>query len=94
MKVTSATFKDGRWTLEMEEIRSGVFTKRDHSFLMSSVGQLNIPIIPTAMTRTMHRFKGEAQFHTARWPDGLDLRNKRVAIVGTGKRFLQMFTHF
>ena len=31
----------------------------------------------------MDTFKGQS-FHTARWPEGLDLTGKRVAVIGTG----------
>ena len=37
----------------------------------------------------MDTFRGQA-FHTARWPDGLDLTGKRVAVIGTGATGYQL----
>lgn len=44
----------------------------------------NIPAFPGAET-----FTGSA-FHTARWPEGLDLTGKRVAVIGTGATGYQL----
>lgn len=44
----------------------------------------NVPVLPG-----MDSFKGES-FHTARWPAELDLKGKRVAVVGTGATGYQM----
>ena len=49
--------------------------------VISAVGFLSRPNIPTL--EGIDDFHGE-WFHTARWPAGLDLTRKRVAVVGTG----------
>lgn len=49
--------------------------------VMTAVGFLNKPSVPRF--EGFDDFEGE-MFHTARWPEGLDLRGKRVAVVGTG----------
>ena len=50
--------------------------------VIASVGQLGArPNIPSF--EGMETFEGKA-FHTARWPADLDLRGKRVAVIGTG----------
>jgi len=49
--------------------------------VITAVGFLNRPNIPEIPG--MERFGGEA-FHTARWPEDLDLKGKRFAVVGTG----------
>ncbi|HJQ48485.1 MAG TPA: NAD(P)/FAD-dependent oxidoreductase [Amycolatopsis sp.] len=49
--------------------------------VISAVGFLNRPNLP--QIEGMSRFAGPT-FHTARWPQELDLRGKRVAVVGTG----------
>ena len=49
--------------------------------VISSVGQLNRPLIPEIAGRTT--FAGPA-FHTARWDHRVDLRGKRVAVIGNG----------
>ncbi|WP_019635094.1 flavin-containing monooxygenase [Actinomadura atramentaria] len=55
--------------------------------LISACGQLNRPVLPEIDGRDS--FAGEA-FHTARWDHGVDLRGKRVAVVGTGASAIQV----
>jgi 4-hydroxyacetophenone monooxygenase len=55
--------------------------------LISAVGILNVPKMP-AITG-LDRFEGPC-FHTARWPDGLDLRGKRVGVIGNGASAMQV----
>ena len=55
--------------------------------LVSAVGQLNTPHIPDVPGAD--RFAG-LSFHTARWPEGLDLTGQRVAVVGTGASAYQV----
>ena len=55
--------------------------------MFAAVGFLNRPNIPD--------FEGKAEFqglswHSARWPEGMDLRGKRVAVIGTGCTGYQM----
>ncbi len=57
------------------------------SAVISAVGQLNRPNIPDVPGR--ERFDGPA-FHSAQWPEGLDLTGKRVAVVGTGASAFQL----
>jgi 4-hydroxyacetophenone monooxygenase len=55
--------------------------------LVSAIGHFNRPNdIPFRGTDT---FEGEV-FHSARWPEGLDLAGKRVALVGTGASSVQI----
>ena len=49
--------------------------------VITAVGLLSRPSIPAI--EGMETFAGEL-FHTARWPDGLDVAGKRIAVVGTG----------
>ena len=65
---------------------SGEEQTRVRAFV-SAVGQLNRPLIP--------QIEGEALFrgvrcHTSRWPEGLDLAGKRVAVIGTAATALQV----
>ena len=50
--------------------------------VIASVGFLSRPNMPDI--EGMETFEGKA-FHTARWPTGLDLKGKRVAVIGTGE---------
>lgn len=55
--------------------------------VISCVGFLNRPNLPAFPGA--EDFAG-AQFHTARWPEGLDLGGKRVAVIGSGATSYQM----
>jgi 4-hydroxyacetophenone monooxygenase len=55
--------------------------------LISAVGQLNVPAVPAV--GGIDRFAGPA-FHSACWPDGLDITGQRVAVVGTGASAMQI----
>jgi 4-hydroxyacetophenone monooxygenase len=55
--------------------------------VITAVGFLNRPNVP--------EFEGSVEFqglswHTARWPQGIDTRGKRVAVIGTGCTGYQM----
>lgn len=55
-------------------------------FLVAAVGQLNRPAYPNI--EGLEKFKGRA-FHSARWEHDYDLKNKRVAVIGTGASAIQ-----
>ena len=56
-------------------------------FVISAVGSLNIPRLPDIPG--MDSFSGPS-FHSARWPEGLDLAGKRFALVGAGASGFQI----
>ncbi len=55
--------------------------------VIASVGFLSRPNLPSF--EGMETFEGKS-FHTARWPQDLDLKGKRVAVIGTGATGYQM----
>ncbi len=55
--------------------------------VISAVGQLNRPQLPDIEGRDT--FAGLAM-HSARWVDGADLRDERVAVIGTGASAFQI----
>jgi 4-hydroxyacetophenone monooxygenase len=55
--------------------------------IISGVGFLNRPNMPDIAGADS--FKGQI-VHTARWPDKLDLKGKRVAVIGSGATSYQM----
>ena len=55
--------------------------------LISAVGQLNRPLFPDIADR--ESFAGPA-FHSARWRPDVDLRGRRVAVIGTGASAMQL----
>ena len=54
--------------------------------VITAVGQLREPKLPDIPG--IDRFKGPS-FHSGRWDHGVDLRNKRVAVIGTGASAFQ-----
>ena len=54
--------------------------------IISAVGQLNRPRIPDI--KGINTFKGPS-FHSARWDHSIDLKGKRVAVIGTGASAFQ-----
>ncbi|QFZ18801.1 flavin-containing monooxygenase [Saccharothrix syringae] len=86
-EVVAAAWDDraSRWRLTVRTPR-GV-TEEECDVLVSAVGQLNRPRLPDVPGRD--EFAGPA-FHTARWDHSVDLRGKRVAVVGTGASAFQV----
>jgi len=82
VEVTSADFDEAsaRWHLTVGD---GII---EANAVISAVGQLNRPSIPPIAG--IDRFGGPL-FHTSRWDSSVDLKGKRVAIVGTGASAMQ-----
>ena len=90
-EVTEAKWDDSekQWVLDCEvsggskdsEFGDGKYTMTS-DFVVSAVGQLNQPKLPTF--DGMDEFKGKTM-HSARWDWTFDLTGKRVAIVGNGE---------
>ncbi len=83
VEVTGATFDDATRTWRVRT-RSGEVLEAD--VLVPAVGQLSQPVIPELPGR--EEFAGPA-FHSAQWRHDVDLRGKRVAVVGTGASAIQ-----
>ena len=69
------------WTLRIVGGEGGDREEPGYQALVSAVGQLNRPHWPSI--DGIERFAGQS-FHSAEWDHGIDLRGKRVAIIGTG----------
>ncbi|MGQ0700819.1 MAG: flavin-containing monooxygenase [Panacagrimonas sp.] len=70
------------WTLSLADgkaIRSNVF--------VSAIGMFNEILYPDIAG--LKDFEGQT-LHSARWPDHVDLRGKRVAVIGTAASAIQM----
>lgn len=50
--------------------------------VISAIGVLNVPSFPREL-EGIRDFKGSA-FHSAQWDHSIDLKNKRVAVIGNG----------
>jgi cation diffusion facilitator CzcD-associated flavoprotein CzcO len=83
-EVTSAIWDERSFTYE---ITLSAERKVSANAVISAVGFLNVPRYPD--WPGLERFAGPI-FHTARWPEGLDLTGKRVALVGTGSTSAQL----
>jgi 4-hydroxyacetophenone monooxygenase len=75
-----------RWSVVLRTADGGEETV-ECNILISAVGQLNRPKIPAI--EGIEAFRGPA-FHSACWPEDLDLTGKRVAVVGTGASAMQI----
>lgn len=83
--ITGATWNEetGRWrvTTDAGEVI-------DTQFLISCAGMLSAPM--SNMFPGQDTFSGQV-FHTSRWPaEGVDLKGKRVGVVGTGATGIQV----
>jgi len=87
-EVTKAAWDErtGRWRVEVQSA-DGATDVLDARFLVSAVGSLNLPRLPDIPG--MHTFTGPS-FHSARWPDGLDITGTRFALVGAGATGFQI----
>jgi cation diffusion facilitator CzcD-associated flavoprotein CzcO len=83
-RVTAARFDERtrHWHIETEHGER--VTAR---YLVAAAGTLSAPQLPEYPGRDV--FAGRS-FHTARWPDGVDLRGKRVGVIGTGATGVQV----
>lgn len=81
-EVVRATWDEaaGRWIVETPTARYAA------RVLISATGALSNPALPAIPG--LDRFAGPA-FHSARWRHDVDLRGKRVAVVGTGASAIQ-----
>jgi cation diffusion facilitator CzcD-associated flavoprotein CzcO len=84
-RVTAATWDEGSGTWEVTTDDATTTVAR---FLVATTGVLSVPYVPDVPGR--ERFRGE-QHHTGRWPsEGIDLRGKDVAVVGTSSSGVQV----
>ena len=68
------------WELDTS---TGPYTAR---FIIVATGPMHEPVIPALPG--LESFTGE-RFHSAAWDDAVDLRGKRVAVIGTGASAIQ-----
>jgi 4-hydroxyacetophenone monooxygenase len=85
--VQAATWDEDQriWQVHLETTEGSETV--DVNVLVTAIGQLSEPFrMPIKGEET---FPG-ALFHPMHWPDGLDIVNKRVAVVGTGATAMQI----
>ncbi|MFN7950743.1 MAG: NAD(P)/FAD-dependent oxidoreductase [bacterium] len=81
-EVVEAVRTRGVWRLTL-----GDGSTHDADFVIAACGFLHRPRNPDI--EGLDSFAGAA-FHSARWPDGLDLSGKRVGVIGTGSTAAQV----
>jgi 4-hydroxyacetophenone monooxygenase len=81
-EVTDASWDDATatWAIRTRAVDGTASTLRARA-IISAVGQLDRPYLPPIPG--LKRFSGAA-FHSAEWDHSVDLRDKRVAMVGAG----------
>ena len=86
--VNHVTFDEDRrsWLIDYQDSR-GADRHHEAEVVVSSVGAFNTPKVP--LLPGQERFTGH-QFHTARWPPGLELDGARVAVLGNGASAMQV----
>lgn len=75
-----------RWTVSFTD-EDGKDAQLSANAIVTAVGQLNRPKVPNLPG--VETFQGPL-FHSARWPENLDLTDKRVAVVGSGASAVQI----
>jgi 4-hydroxyacetophenone monooxygenase len=87
-EVTAAVYDEDaqQWQVEVQRADGGTDTVRAN-IVISAVGAFNKPKWP--VIKGLDDFTGPVA-HTARWPEGLDLAGKRVAVVGNGASAMQL----
>jgi 4-hydroxyacetophenone monooxygenase len=87
-KVESAVYDDRAmlWSVRVTDAE-GNSESIAANVVISAVGLLNVPKMPNIPG--LDAFEG-ACFHSARWPEGLDVRGKRVAVIGNGASAMQI----
>jgi 4-hydroxyacetophenone monooxygenase len=88
VEVTGADWSEAeqRWDIAVRNA-DGTAEALQAKALVSACGFFNRPFVPEF--EGAKQFKGQA-FHSSRWPDGIDLEGKRVAIIGNAATALQM----
>ena len=87
-EVTDAVYDEAvaRWTVRLRP-RNGEERVVTATAVISAIGQLNQPRFPDI--KGIKTFAGPA-FHSAQWRHDVDLRGKRVAVIGTGASAFQI----
>jgi 4-hydroxyacetophenone monooxygenase len=80
-EVKALTWDEGSSTWEIETEGPDGSSRLRSNAVITAVGFLNRPNIP--QIDGMAEFRGPS-WHTARWPEGVDLAGMRVAVVGSG----------
>ncbi|OAN66663.1 flavin-containing monooxygenase [Sphingomonas sp. TDK1] len=82
VEVAEAAWQNGKWHVEAKD-----GSRYEADVLIAATGVLHHPRYPDI--KGMDTFSGQA-FHSARWPDQIDLAGKRVGVIGNGSTGVQI----
>ncbi|KIY72314.1 FAD/NAD-P-binding domain-containing protein [Cylindrobasidium torrendii FP15055 ss-10] len=87
-EVVGADWNDesGVWTVSIKDLKTGDVKTDTCNLLISMVGSLHWPRWPDL--KNLDKYKGTL-VHSARYPKDLDLKGKRVAVLGSGSSGVQ-----
>ena len=87
-EVLGATWNDtsARWDVQLRDA-DGIESTIQARFVITGAGSLTVPKLPDI--EGMESFNGPS-FHSARWPNDLDVAGQRVALVGAGATGFQI----
>merc|ERR1712066_1011497 len=77
-EIKSCNWDDSTKTWKITDQNGNIQT---FSVVINAAGALNVPKIPNFKGK--ENFK-KPNFHTARWNESIDLKGKRVGVIGTG----------
>ncbi|KAM0554931.1 hypothetical protein ACHAPJ_006667 [Fusarium lateritium] len=69
------------WTCTLENTRTGEQFVREAPIVVSAIGTLDRPSIPNI--EGVDSFQGK-MFHSARWDDSIEIKNKNIVVLGNG----------
>jgi cation diffusion facilitator CzcD-associated flavoprotein CzcO len=89
--VTLASWDDNEkvYHIVVEDVLTGEKDTFDAEVLVSAIGILEVPRFPSIPG--LESFKGK-MWHSANWNHDLELKNKKVAVIGTGASAYITFT--
>ena len=85
-RVTAAHFDEGAGLWRVTTDKGQTVTAK---YLVTGLGLLSATNLPRF--KGIDSFKGQI-LHTGAWPEGIDLRGKRVGVIGTGSTGVQVIT--
>ncbi len=82
VNVTSTKWQNDHWLISTED--GAYFCAKT---VINATGPLSTPVTPKI--KGLEFFKGES-FHANDWPDNVDFKNKKIAVIGSGASAVQI----
>lgn len=90
IKVQSIMWSDQtkKWRINLTDVKTGVSSEMECDFLVSGIGGLHVPLYPK-VPGVRESFKGE-ETHTAEYDTSVQVKDKRVVVVGSAASAVQL----